>query len=82
VYGCKRREWETDTESGWAFSRAAGAGAATSLARLWRDMGRANKARELLSPVYDRFTEGFETTDLKAAKSLVDDLKHMNASEH
>ena len=49
--------------------------AATSLARLWRDRGWTKEARELLSPVYDRFTEGFETTDLKAAKSLVDDLR-------
>jgi len=49
--------------------------AATSLARLWRDRGRIKEARELLTPVYDRFTEGFETTDLKAAKRLIDDLQ-------
>jgi predicted ATPase/DNA-binding winged helix-turn-helix (wHTH) protein len=49
--------------------------AATSLARLWRDQNRAKAAREILAPVYDRFTEGFETTDLKAAKLLLDELR-------
>ena len=49
--------------------------AATSLARLWRDQGRTAEARELLQPVYDRFTEGFDTADLKAAKALIDDLR-------
>ncbi len=47
---------------------------ATSLARLWRDQGRSEAARELLAPVYDRFTEGFATADLRAAKSLLDEL--------
>jgi len=46
--------------------------AATSLAGLWRDKERTEEARELLAPVYGQFTEGFETTDLKAAKPLVD----------
>ena len=49
--------------------------AATSLARLWRDQNRTKAAREILAPVYDRFTEGFETTDLKAAKLLLGDLR-------
>jgi len=49
--------------------------AATSLARMWRDHGRSKEARELLARVYNRFTEGFETADLKAAKALLDDLK-------
>jgi predicted ATPase len=48
--------------------------AATSLARLWRDQARSNEARELLSSVYDRFTEGFATADLGAAKALLDHL--------
>jgi predicted ATPase len=43
---------------------------ATSLARLWRDQGRYAHAAVLLQPVYDRFTEGFDTADLKAAKAL------------
>jgi predicted ATPase/DNA-binding winged helix-turn-helix (wHTH) protein len=49
--------------------------AATSLARLWRDQNRTKAAREILAPVYDRFTEGFETTDLKAAEWLLDGLQ-------
>jgi tetratricopeptide (TPR) repeat protein len=47
---------------------------ATSLARLWHDQARRDEARELLAPVYDRFTEGFATADLKAAKALLDSL--------
>jgi predicted ATPase len=48
--------------------------AATNLARLWRDQTRSQEARDLLAPVYDRFTEGFDTADLKTAKALLDDL--------
>jgi predicted ATPase len=48
---------------------------ATSLARLWRDQARTKEARELLAPVYDRFTEGFDTTDLKTAKALLGSLQ-------
>jgi predicted ATPase/DNA-binding winged helix-turn-helix (wHTH) protein len=48
--------------------------AATSLARLWRDQARSKEARELLAPVYNRFTEGFATTDLKEAKRLLEEL--------
>ena len=44
---------------------------ATSLARLWRGQKRVNEARKLLGPVYRRFTEGFETADLVAAKALL-----------
>jgi predicted ATPase len=46
--------------------------AAISLARMWRDQDRTKEARQLLAPVYDRFTEGFETADLKIAKSFLD----------
>ena len=42
--------------------------AATSLARLWRDQGRCDEARNLLAPVYGWFTEGFDTPDLQEAK--------------
>ena len=45
-----------------------------SLARLWGDLGRCQAAWSLLRPVYDRFTEGFDTTDLKAALNLLDEL--------
>jgi predicted ATPase len=47
--------------------------AATSLARLWRDQGKQEEARELLAPVYGWFTEGFDTRDLKEAKALLDE---------
>jgi predicted ATPase len=49
--------------------------AAASLARLWRDQGRRSAARDLLAPVYDWFTEGFATPDLKAAKAVIDGLE-------
>ena len=45
-----------------------------SVARLWRDQGKRNEARELLAPVYGWFTEGFDTLDLKEAKALLDAL--------
>jgi predicted ATPase len=48
--------------------------AAMSLARLWRDQGKVQQARELLDPVYGWFTEGFDTRDLKEAKALLDEL--------
>jgi class 3 adenylate cyclase/predicted ATPase len=48
--------------------------AAISMARLLRDQGKRNEARELLAPVYGWFNEGFDTLDLKEAKSLLDVL--------
>jgi predicted ATPase len=45
--------------------------AAMSLARLWRGQRRVSQARKLLEPVYHRFTEGFGTVDLVAAKALL-----------
>jgi predicted ATPase len=48
--------------------------AAMSMARLWRDQGKRDEARELLTPVYGWFTEGFDTRDLKEAKALLDEL--------
>jgi hypothetical protein len=45
-----------------------------SLARLWRDRGKVQQARELLAPVYGWFTEGFDTRDLKEAKALLEEL--------
>jgi predicted ATPase len=48
--------------------------AAVSLARLHRDQGCRAEARELLAPVYDWFTEGFGTPDLKEARALLDEL--------
>jgi predicted ATPase len=49
--------------------------AGTSLARLWRDQGKRAEARNLLAPVYDGFTEGFDTKALKDAKMLLDELR-------
>ena len=48
--------------------------AATSLARLLRDQGKREEARDLLAPVYGWFTEGFDTLDLKEAKALLEEL--------
>jgi predicted ATPase len=48
--------------------------AALTLARLERAQGRTREARQLLQSVYDRFTEGFDASDLKRAKQLLDEL--------
>jgi predicted ATPase len=48
--------------------------ASMSLARLWRDQGKPQQARELLAPVYGWFTEGFDTRDLKEAKLFLEEL--------
>jgi len=45
--------------------------AATSLACLWRDQGKCEEARQLLVPVFDWFSEGFNTSDLIDAKTLL-----------
>jgi predicted ATPase len=55
--------------------------AATSLARLWHEQNRTRAAREILAPVYDRFTEGFETADLRAAKLLLDGLRPLRRQQ-
>ena len=59
---------DSDTDVLW------GSLAAMSLARLWRDQGMVQRARELLAPVYGWFTEGFDTRDLKEAKALLDEF--------
>ncbi|HEU4439171.1 MAG TPA: hypothetical protein VFT36_07965, partial [Methylomirabilota bacterium] len=48
--------------------------AAISLARLWRDQGRREDARRILAGVYGWFTEGFDLPDLRAARTLLEDL--------
>jgi hypothetical protein len=48
--------------------------AATSLARLWQSQDKRQEAYDLLAPVYDWFTEGFDTADLQEAKRLLDEL--------
>jgi predicted ATPase/DNA-binding winged helix-turn-helix (wHTH) protein len=47
---------------------------ATALARLLSENGQRDRARDTLAPVYDRFTEGFETADLRIARQLIHDL--------
>jgi predicted ATPase len=54
--------------------------AALSLARLRIRQDRQSAARAILAPVYDRFTEGFATADLTAAKALLDDLSELEGS--
>ena len=49
--------------------------AVTSLARLWHQFGRDAEAVELLSSVYNRFCEGFETADLRMARGLIDKFR-------
>jgi len=48
--------------------------AATSLTRLWQRQGKRQEAHDLLAPIYNWFTEGFDTADLKDAKALLDEL--------
>ena len=49
--------------------------AASALARLWSGEGRQAEALALLAPVYDWFTEGFDTLELRSAKALMDELR-------
>ena len=49
-------------------------GAASSLARLWRDQGKRAEARDFLAPVYNSFAEGFDTPVLQEAKALLEKL--------
>jgi predicted ATPase len=45
-----------------------------NMARLWRDQGKRNESCDLLAPVYDGFSEGFQTHDLKEAEALLNAL--------
>ena len=47
----------------------------TSLARLWQSQSKRKQAHDLLAPVYNWFTEGFGTKDLKEAKALLEELE-------
>jgi predicted ATPase/class 3 adenylate cyclase len=75
----ERAEAETNYHQAMAIAKRQGAKvwelrAATSLARLWINEGKCYEARDLLGPIYDWFTEGYETSDLKEAKALLDSL--------
>ncbi len=48
--------------------------AVMSLSRLWQNQGKKEEARRLLADIYDWFTEGFDTADLKQAKALLEEL--------
>jgi predicted ATPase len=50
--------------------------AVVSLARLWQQQGKKEKARQLLAEIYGWFTEGFDTKDLQEAKVLLEELGH------
>jgi class 3 adenylate cyclase/predicted ATPase len=69
---CFRRAIETANAQG---SKSLELRAATSLARFWRDQGKRREAHDVLAPIYDWFTEGFDTTDLKDAHALLDQLR-------
>jgi len=58
-------------------SRAVGSElrAVTSLARVYQNQGKREEARGLLAQIYDRFTEGFDTGDLKEARAILDELR-------
>jgi hypothetical protein len=49
--------------------------AATALARLWQSHGKSEQVHALLAPIYDWFTEGFDTADLKEAKAILEQLR-------
>ena len=53
--------------------------ATTSLAKLLRETNRRNEARTMLAEIYDWFTEGFDTADLKDAKALLEELSSQGA---
>jgi predicted ATPase len=48
--------------------------ATMSLSRLWQRQGKNEPARQILAPIYSWFTEGFDTTDLREAKALLEEL--------
>jgi predicted ATPase len=48
---------------------------ATNLARLWQQQGKRQEAHNLLAPIYNWFTEGFDTAALKDAKALIEELE-------
>jgi len=50
--------------------------AVMSLSRLWHGQGKTGEARQMLAAIYGWFTEGFDTADLRAAKTLLEGLSH------
>jgi hypothetical protein len=79
--GLRGAPLEAHTTPGHALATARSQGAqsiellvARDLAELWREQGRRHKAYDFLAPVYGWFTEGFDTSDLKEAKALLNEL--------
>lgn len=68
---CFRQALEVAAVQG---AKALGLRAAVSLARLLQQQGRAGRGRAVLASMYGQFTEGFDTLDLKAAKTLLEEL--------
>jgi predicted ATPase len=56
--------------------------AAVSRAELRRDQERGAEARDLLAPIYGRFTEGFDTRDLKEARALLKGLRRLSLNRY
>ena len=84
LQGASSEEAQTCFVKAMAVARAQGAGslalrAASSLARLWQRAGRSDEARQVLSEVLDTFTEGFDTADLREARTLLDALESSDA---
>jgi tetratricopeptide (TPR) repeat protein len=57
-------------------AKSNGLRAMMALAHVLRDTGRRDQARTMLTEIYNWFTEGFDTADLKEAKALIDELSH------
>jgi predicted ATPase len=75
----RREPAEADFRTALTLARSIGAKAyelraAMSLARLLRDTGHRDEAHSMLTEIYNWFTEGFDTADLKEAKALLEEL--------
>ena len=69
------RDFRDAVELAWSMSaKSLESSATTSLARLLRDTNRRDEARALLADIYNWFTEGFDTSDLKDAQGLLEQL--------
>jgi len=73
VEACYRRAIATARQQG---AKSLELRATTSLCRLWQAQGKSGEAYALLSAIYSWFTEGFDTVDLREAKTLLDTLKN------
>jgi len=69
------RDFRDAVELAWSMSaKSLESSATSSLARLLRDTNRRDEARALLADIYNWFTEGFDTSDLKDARGLLEQL--------